>query len=144
MAIAVTLFGLMYVPWLLNFIQKIFFFPKLEGDGKFYVLYFLLVTKFSDMGAYLTGSLIGKHPLVPHISPKKTWEGFFGALVFSVGGGCGLVALMPQKLGFLNQTHAAILGLVLGFAAIVTARLQAAVMERRTRSLLMARAREAA
>ena len=35
------------------------------------------------MGAYLTGSLIGKHMMVPHISPKKTWEGFVGALVFS-------------------------------------------------------------
>ena len=51
--------------------------------GHWYVLFFVLVTKFSDMGAYLTGSLIGKHPLVPHISPKKTWEGFFGALAFS-------------------------------------------------------------
>src|SRR5271170_1136187 len=53
--IATTLLGLMYVPWLLNFIQKINFFP--DVDGKYFVLYFFLVTKFSDMGAYLTGSL---------------------------------------------------------------------------------------
>ena len=46
----------MYVPWLLNFIQKINFFPGLGGDGKFYVFYFILVTKFSDMGAYVVGS----------------------------------------------------------------------------------------
>ncbi|HSH93922.1 MAG TPA: phosphatidate cytidylyltransferase, partial [Roseimicrobium sp.] len=45
LAISTTLFGLMYVPWLLNFIQKINFFPHI--DGHFYILYFILVTKFS-------------------------------------------------------------------------------------------------
>ena len=71
------------------------------------------------MGAYLTGSLIGKHQLVPHISPKKTWEGFFGALAFSIGGGCGLVALLPQKLALIGYHHAIVLGLVLGLAAVI-------------------------
>src|SRR6266403_890141 len=44
LAISTTLFGLMYVPWLLNFIQKINFFPGV--DGHYYLLYFLLVTQF--------------------------------------------------------------------------------------------------
>ena len=57
-AIATTLFGLMYVPWLLNFIQKINFFPGV--DGKYFLFYFVLVTKFSDTGAYVVGSLIGR------------------------------------------------------------------------------------
>src|SRR5512146_2209606 len=52
LAISTTLFGLMYVPWLLNFIQKINFFHGLDDNGKYYVLYFILVTKFSDTGAY--------------------------------------------------------------------------------------------
>ncbi len=52
--------------------------------GQFYVLYLIAVTKFSDMGAYLTGSAIGRHLMIPHISAKKTWEGFFGALAFSL------------------------------------------------------------
>ena len=119
---ALTLFGLFYVPWPFSFVAKIVYLtPRIDGNvtGHWYVLFLVLVTKFSDMGAYLTGTLIGKHPLVPHISPKKTWEGFFGALAFSVGGGCGLVALMPKQLSFLTQTHAVILGLILGFAAIV-------------------------
>jgi phosphatidate cytidylyltransferase len=71
------------------------------------------------MGAYLTGSLIGRHPLVPHISPKKTWEGFFGALAFSLLASLGLFHLMPGHLSVLNQTHAVILGLLLGFAAVI-------------------------
>jgi phosphatidate cytidylyltransferase len=90
-----------------------------QVTGHWYVLFLVLVTKFSDMGAYLTGSLIGKHPLVPHISPKKTWEGFFGALAFSMGGGCALVAVLGSKLGYLGYGHAAILGLILGFSAVV-------------------------
>jgi phosphatidate cytidylyltransferase len=119
---AFTLFGLLYVPWPFSFVTKIVYLtPRVDGQltGHFYVLFLVLVTKFSDMGAYVTGSLIGKHPLVPHISPKKTWEGFCGALVFSVGGGCGLLALMPERLGILKQSDAVILGLILGFAAIV-------------------------
>jgi phosphatidate cytidylyltransferase len=120
---AYTLFGLFYVPWMFSFVTKIVYVVPRNPDGSvaghLYVLFLILVTKFSDMGAYLTGSLIGKHPLVPHISPKKTWEGFFGALAFSVGGACGMVALMPAKLKYLNQMDAVVLGLVLGFAAII-------------------------
>jgi phosphatidate cytidylyltransferase len=84
-----------------------------------YVLYLIVVTKFSDMGAYVTGSLIGKHPLIPHISPNKTWEGFFGALVFSTAGSFGLRALLPGGLRALTTVDALILGLGLGFAAII-------------------------
>jgi phosphatidate cytidylyltransferase len=119
---AYTLFGLLYVPWLFGFVTKIvYIIPHEPGHvkGHLYVLFLIVVTKFSDMGAYVTGSLIGKHPLVPHISPKKTWEGFFGALAFSVGGALGMVALMPEQLAYLTQRDAVALGLVLGFAAII-------------------------
>lgn len=120
---AYTLFGLFYVIWMFTFVTKIVYvLPRDTAGhvtGHMYVLFLILVTKFSDMGAYLTGSLIGKHLLVPHISPKKTWEGFFGALAFSVGGACGMVALIPQRLSYFHQRDAVILGLVLGFAAII-------------------------
>ena len=120
---AFTLFGLLYVPWPFSFVSKIVYMIPRDAAGEvtghWYVLFLVVVTKFSDMGAYLTGSLIGKHKLVPHISPKKTWEGFFGALAFSVGGGCALVALLGDRLALLGYGHAAILGLVLGFAAVV-------------------------
>jgi len=120
---AYTLFGLMYVVWLFNFMNKIVYVLPRSAEhqvtGQFYVLYLLVVTKFSDMGAYLVGSLCGKHLLAPHISPKKTWEGFFGALFFSTMGSYGLWLLMPKQLALLNWTHATVLGLLLGFAAIV-------------------------
>jgi len=120
---AYTLFGLLYVPWLFSYVTKIvYLFPRdVTGHvtGHFYVLWLIVVTKFSDMGAYITGSLIGKHPLVPHISPKKTWEGFFGALVFSAGGGLALLKLMPTQLAKLTNLDAIFLGVGLGFAAII-------------------------
>ncbi|MBA2432013.1 MAG: phosphatidate cytidylyltransferase [Chthoniobacterales bacterium] len=120
---AYTLFGLLYVLWLYNFITKIVYVvprsPTGELMGQFYVLYCIAITKFSDMGAYLTGSLIGKHKLVPHISPAKTWEGLGGALGFSLLASLGLFWLMPVQLSALNWTHAAVLGLLLGFAAVI-------------------------
>jgi len=120
---AYTLFGLLYVLWLFNFVTKIVYVtPRGPGGavtGHFYVLYLIIVTKFSDLGAYLVGSLVGKHPLVPHISPKKTWEGFFGAIGFSLAGSYGVFALLGDKLAGFDWMHVTILGLLLGFAAVI-------------------------
>ena len=116
-AISTTLFGLMYVPWLLNFIQKINFFPGV--NGKFFVLYFILVTKFSDTGAYVTGSLIGRHKMIPRVSPGKTWEGFAGALLFSTAASLVFVHFLGDKMAGMNRRHAVGLGLLLGLTAVI-------------------------
>jgi len=120
---AYTLFGLLYVLWLFNFMTKIvYLMPRSSSGavtGQFYCLYLIAVTKFSDMGAYLTGSAIGRHLMVPHISAKKTWEGFFGALGFALLCSLVLFKLMPGHLSMLTCTHATVLGLLLGFAAVV-------------------------
>jgi phosphatidate cytidylyltransferase len=116
-AIATTLFGLMYIPWLLNFIQKINFYPGL--DGRFYVLHFILVTKFSDLGAYVTGSLIGRHKMIPRISPGKTWEGFGGAIVVSTLVSVAYMKIAADKVPQLTLIHAIILGIILSSTAVV-------------------------
>ena len=118
LAISTTLFGLMYVPWLLNFIQKINFFPK-GVEGQYYLLYFILITKISDSGAYAVGSLIGKHKMIPRISPGKTWEGFGGAILTSVLASVLFAKLAGNHLLGMTLTHALILGVVLGVAAVV-------------------------
>ena len=120
--ISTTLFGLMYVPWLLNFIQKLHFFPPVHGaavNGNFYVLYFILVTKFSDLGAYVVGSLIGKHKMIPRISPGKTWEGFGGAVVISTLVSVVFAHFAKEKLYGMTLTHAIILGVLLSATAVV-------------------------
>jgi phosphatidate cytidylyltransferase len=120
LAISTTLFGLMYVPWLLNFITQINFFPVLQpGDGTYYVLYFILVTKFSDMGAYAVGSLIGKHKMIPRISPGKTWEGFGGAIVVSTGASVLFAHLAASHMTGMKTRHAIVLGVVLSVGAVI-------------------------
>ena len=117
LAISTTLFGLMYVPWLLNFIQKINFFPNV--DGHFYLLYFVLITKFSDTGAYAVGSLIGRHKMIPRISPGKTWEGFAGAIVVSTVASVLFVHFAQNKMPAMNWKHAVVLGIILSSAAVI-------------------------
>ncbi|HEX4084510.1 MAG TPA: phosphatidate cytidylyltransferase, partial [Chthoniobacteraceae bacterium] len=117
-----TIFGFLYVVWLFNFVTKLVYLFPHHGDkftGQYYVLYCIVVTKFSDMGAYLVGSLCGKHLLIPHISPKKTWEGFFGAIAFSVIGSYGTLWLAGPRLHYIDAVQAGILGVLLGFAAII-------------------------
>jgi phosphatidate cytidylyltransferase len=121
---AYTLFGLLYVIWLFNFVTKIVYVvprtPSGEVTGHVYVFYLIVLTKFSDMGAYLTGSLVGKHKMIPHISPAKTWEGFCGALAFATLGSYIVFYFLGERyLSYLNWTHATVLGLLLGFAAII-------------------------
>jgi len=116
-AISTTLFGLMYVPWLLNFIQKINFFPDVEG--RFYLLYFILVTKLSDTGAYIVGSLIGRHKMIPRVSPGKTWEGFAGALLASTLASVLFAHFLQGHMPGLRPVHAVILGFLLGISAVI-------------------------
>ena len=116
-AISATLFGLMYVPWLLNFVQKINFFPGV--DGKFYVLYFIVVTKFSDTGAYAVGSLIGRNKMIPRISPGKTWEGFGGAILVSTAASVAFAHFFGAKMIGMNFRHAVVLGIVLSITAVI-------------------------
>jgi phosphatidate cytidylyltransferase len=116
-AIAITLLGLMYVPWLLNFMQKINFFPGVEGN--YFLLYFILLTKFSDMGAYVVGSLIGRHKMIPRISPGKTWEGFGGAVLVSTGASVVFVHFFSGHLKGMNLGHAVVLGIILSTTAVI-------------------------
>lgn len=115
-AVATTLFGLLYVAWLLNFMQKVFFFPKVEGH--LYVLYFILVTKCSDTGAYLVGTVWGRHKLVPRLSPAKSWEGFAGALILATAASVVFAQAAGPRLAGMTLGHAIVLGLILGLAAV--------------------------
>jgi len=117
LAISTTLFGLMYVPWLLNFVQKINFFPR--ADGRFYLIYFIVITKFSDMGAYAVGSLIGRHKMIPRVSPGKTWEGFAGAILASTLASLAFNAIAQDRLAGMNGLHAVVLGVLLSASAVL-------------------------
>ncbi|MDG1852664.1 MAG: CDP-archaeol synthase [Verrucomicrobiales bacterium] len=116
-----SLFGFIYVPLLISFLLRILYlnYDSFEGQGgEYYIIYLLVVTKFSDMGAYLIGTLIGKHKMISHISPGKTWEGFiFGCLTFAVGGGCLMFYLFKDEMPLLGWQSVVILSFVLAFIA---------------------------
>jgi phosphatidate cytidylyltransferase len=115
---AITLFGLMYVAWLGNFMTRINF---VTGNGRYWVMYLVVVTKFTDIGAYLIGSSLGRHKMIPRISPKKTWEGTVGGVLFAVGGSFLCLWVMPDKLKAdgMEVSHAIVLGVLLGCAAVI-------------------------
>ncbi len=79
--ISITIFGILYVGLtfgMLNFL----FYHGFKGEETFhFILAFFIIIWTSDTFAYLTGISIGKHRLFERISPKKSWEGFFGGLI---------------------------------------------------------------
>ncbi len=121
--IAATLLGFGYCVLLFSFIPKIYFLPVTTAAGlpasTFYLIHLVAVTKLTDTGAYLVGSAIGRDKLVPHISPGKTWQGFWGSLVFAVGGSYLTWWLLGDRVPLLGPVSTGVLGLVLGLVAVL-------------------------
>lgn len=105
-AMSVTMFGILYISWFFSFLIKIKF---LEG-GALLAAFVIVVTKSGDIGAYIVGSAIGRHPLIPRISPKKSKEGLVGGLAFSMA----MAVLFRKFIPFMPAHHALIVGLLLG------------------------------
>ncbi|MCL2700239.1 MAG: phosphatidate cytidylyltransferase [Phycisphaerae bacterium] len=78
--VAVTALGVLYV----GVGSCLVLLLRVEHGLAFLVL-FLAVVKFTDIGAYFTGSFLGKHKLIPWLSPGKSWEGLAGGLVTAAG-----------------------------------------------------------
>ena len=118
-----TMLGVLYVSWLLGFMLKIYFFAKQAGAGfdpGYCLLFFILTTKCSDIGAYSLGSLIGRHKMIPSVSPAKTWEGFVGAILLSTAAAMVMAHYWGEaRLGGMTLGHAAALGPVLAVGAVI-------------------------
>ena len=99
-----TLFGLIYVPFMLHFLIKIVKLAESHGEtaatGMFLALWVVAVAKCADVGGLLVGMKLGKTPLSV-ISPKKTYEGAAGGIGFSMLIGVILIsffhALVPAS-----------------------------------------------
>ncbi len=76
------------------------------------VLYLVAVVKFTDMGAYCVGCTIGRHKLIPRISPAKSWEGSIGGVITGVAASLGMYAVTGGDLRVVTLTvpHAIVLG----------------------------------
>ena len=121
-AIVYTLAGFVYVPWLWSFMTRLLFSQGMEANqvrGVPVLLFVIAATKFTDCGAYAVGSLIGKHKMIPHISPGKTWEGLIGAFLGALAAGLAVFyGYGAERMGFIGG-HAVALSLILGAVCIV-------------------------
>ena len=110
-------FAIFYLAFLGGFILLL----AHDKDGLARIFTLVVLVSCNDSFAYIFGVLLGKHPLAPHISPKKTWEGLIGsviattigsALVFQyalnhdwwIGAGIGLVAVVTATCGDLIES----------------------------------------
>ena len=71
-------FGLSHLGYLLRFEEPL---PGRGVDGRTLVLFLVFVTEMSDVLQYTWGKLLGRHKILPTISPNKTWEGFVGGIL---------------------------------------------------------------
>ncbi len=127
-AVAMTMLGILYGAYLLNYLTRLAFhwhegtrLNPVGRTGQFMILYLIAVVKASDTGAYFTGRFLGRHKLIPRLSPNKTWEGLGGGFLFSL-----LVSLLFWWFagGQLGVVHvriwdAAILGVLLAGAGVI-------------------------
>lgn len=91
--------------------------PKNVPDSMALTFWFLplfVLIWLNDTGAYIIGSSFGKHKLIPRISPKKTWEGLFGGILFSLLGGLVFSYLFSGILTIFHWLIFAVL--IAGFA----------------------------
>ena len=116
---ALTVLGLLYVPFLFNFVALLTFMPGHTLENRYLLIYLLAVTKFSDVGAYVIGSLCGRHKMIPRISPGKTWEGFVGALATSLVISVTMVKLLGHRMPQIDLFDSAVLGLLLPLVSVV-------------------------
>ncbi len=104
-------FAALYVPFLAGFAALLL----RPDDGADRVVVFIVLVVLSDTGGYVAGVLLGKHPMAPSVSPKKSWEGFGGSALFCAVGGAVAVPILLE--GEIWE------GVLIGLAVMVTATL---------------------
>ncbi|MDR3117152.1 MAG: phosphatidate cytidylyltransferase [Puniceicoccales bacterium] len=97
-----TVLCLLYVPFALQFAVLLLRCEPDTTSGIWLLAWVVCVCKCSDIGGLLAGVTCGRHSLAREYSPSKTWEGFFGGLLLSLGGGTVLWSL-GRSLGHLTS-----------------------------------------
>lgn len=127
-----TLFGLVYVPFMLQFLVRILLIDGPHANtGLALGLWLIAVSKFCDVGALLSGMAFGKHKMAPVISPKKTWEGAIGGLLTSAALGAGIVYAFSEYFpAALTPLVAALIALPIAALGIVSDLVESVIKRR--------------
>ena len=104
-----SIFSLFYLPFLMGFV--ILLARPSSGFGN--VMTLIILSACNDTFGYVVGVLFGKHPIAPHISPKKSWEGLVGSIIFTVIGGYLAFNYLLDINGWI--------GALVGLVAVITA-----------------------
>ncbi len=108
---AAATFAATYLPFLAGFALLML----AEPDGPKRVTMLILLGAASDTGGYVVGVLLGRHPMAPTVSPKKTWEGLSGSIVLAC-----VVGVIGIQVAFDQEP---LTGVLLGLATVATATL---------------------
>jgi len=104
-----TTLVLVYLPFLAGFLILL----GNESNGLEQIMTFVILVGCNDTFGYFVGVLIGKHPMAPKISPKKSWEGLVGSVIFTTLGG----SLMFHYVLDIKWFIGALVGLLIVFTA---------------------------
>lgn len=104
-------FAASYLPLMAGFVMLML----AADDGAMRVALFVLLCVANDTGGYAVGVLIGRHPLAPSVSPKKTWEGLLGSVVLA-----SVVGVLGVHVMFDGEP---VVGALLGLATVAVATL---------------------
>jgi phosphatidate cytidylyltransferase len=106
-----TVFNLSHMAFLLVLPQGI----NPAGGGAGLVLFLMFLTQFNDVAQYVWGKTLGKHKIIPKVSPKKTWEGFLGGILTTTLAAWLLAPFLTPLIGW----EAPVAGLLIGLAGFV-------------------------
>lgn len=114
-------FGYFYIIYLFSFMLRLLFTSwdaAHPNAGMIYALFVVAATKFTDSGAYAIGMLFGKHKMIPHISPGKTWEGLGGAFLGAAVAGMITKWCAGDNMGLLGYGETLIICLAIAIICV--------------------------
>ena len=101
---AVGVFVLAWIPLFGSFAAMVSLIDEGSVSGSAFIVAFMCCVVASDVGGYAAGVMFGAHPMAPAVSPKKSWEGFAGSMIFGIIAGVAVVTLLikgPWWMGIL-------------------------------------------
>jgi phosphatidate cytidylyltransferase len=110
--------GLMTLVFSISHLAFLLVLPGVSAagaGGAGLVLFLVLLTECNDVAQYVWGKLLGRHKIIPKVSPNKTWEGFLGGLATTVLLALALASLLTP-MGF---PEAAAAGALIGLAGFI-------------------------
>jgi len=104
-------FVVMYLPLTMSFAALLFREPAHDGfvEGKYWIITFVTTVIVIDSSAYLFGRKLGKHPMLPKVSPKKSWEGFAISALFGLASAVLQTVWLLQLPWWLGVIFAAVI-----------------------------------